>query len=167
MILSKLYAENLLKTYAEPNGITWNALRMFNVYGPGQDITKPDQGIVGIFLNQLLRSPVVNVKGSVSRFRDLVFIDDVAYAWKCVLNSNSHNQAFNVGSGNQTSISSLISTIASLLPFREKFQINEIDPTPGDINGAYADLSHISSLTGYSPQNDLKSGLEKMVKHYL
>ena len=53
---SKFYCENLLKNYAEPKGLSWNTLRMFNVFGPGQDITKKDQGVVGIFLNMLLSS---------------------------------------------------------------------------------------------------------------
>ena len=78
---SKLAAEHLLKNYAGPKGIHWNALRMFNVYGPGQDITKSDQGVVGIFLNMLLKSDTIDIKGSLNRFRDLVFIDDVISAW--------------------------------------------------------------------------------------
>ena len=101
---SKLYAENLLSSYAQPLGIKWNSLRMFNVYGPGQDITKPDQGIVGIFLNQLLSSSEVIVKGSSTRTRDLVYIDDVVSAWLHVYRSSAYNQAFNVGSGISTSI---------------------------------------------------------------
>jgi len=164
---SKLYAENLLRTYAEPNGVSWNALRMFNVYGPGQDITNPDQGIVGIFLNQLLQGPTANVKGSLDRFRDLVYIEDVALAWKSVLESDSINMAFNVGSGIKTTINSLIYAIASHLSLTNSLEINEIDPTPGDIKGAYADLSLIRTHTAYSPSYDLNSGLEAMINHYI
>ena len=78
----------MLKIYwfPTPLGIKWNSLRMFNVYGPGQDITKPDQGIVGIFLNQLLASPKF-LKGSTTRTRDLVYIDDVVSAWLHVFRS--------------------------------------------------------------------------------
>jgi UDP-glucose 4-epimerase len=163
---SKLYAENLLRTYAQPNGISWNALRMFNVYGPGQDITKPDQGIVGIFLNQLLNGSTANVQGALDRFRDLVYIEDVALAWKFVLESDSSNMAFNVGSGTKTSIKCLIELIAQHLSLSDSLIINEIDPTPGDIKGAFADLSLIRLHTGYSPTYDLQAGLAKMIPHY-
>ena len=163
---SKLYAENLLRTFAEPNGIKWNSLRMFNVYGPGQDITKPDQGIVGIFLNQLLSSPIVNVKGTISRFRDLVYIDDVVKGWDCVLESSSYNEVFNVGSGSKTTIEILIKEIASLLDLSNELVINEIEPTPGDVNGAFASLEKISSLTNYKPTTTLREGLSRMVEMY-
>ena len=112
---SKLSCEHLLRVYAEPNGINWNSLRMFNVYGPGQDITKPDQGLVGIFLNMLLNSNVVDVKGSLDRYRDLVFIDDVIYAWESVLFSGARNLALNVGSGQKTTFLNLINLIAEIL----------------------------------------------------
>ena len=163
---SKLSCENLLRVYAEPNGINWNSLRMFNVYGPGQDITKPDQGLVGIFLNMLLNSNIVDVKGSLERYRDLVFIDDVIYAWECVLFSGARNLALNIGSGQKTSFLTLINKIAEILEKKDKLVINQIDKTPGDIQGCYADLSLIKEITKYYPRNDLESGLRKMISHY-
>ena len=164
---SKLYAENILATYAEPHGINWNSLRMFNVYGEGQDIKKPDQGIVGIFLNQLIQSPIVNVKGSINRYRDLVYISDVALAWEAVLESSAYNQAFNVGSGFKTSIKTLITTIASLMGMSDVLEIIEVDPSPGDITGACASLDQITKLTGFLPEIHLSEGLSRMVNYYV
>ena len=104
---SKLACEHLLMNYAQPKGIRWNALRMFNVYGPGQDITKPDQGVVGIFMNMLLQKDDVQVKGRLDRFRDLIFIDDVVQGWDRCLQSNAFNQAFNLGTGDKTTFENL------------------------------------------------------------
>ena len=137
---SKFYCENLLKNYAEPKGISWNSLRMFNVYGPGQDITKTDQGVVGIFLNMLLKSNRVDVKGSLERYRDLIFIDDVIEAWMKVLFSDKINHVFNVGTGEKTSFRELIQTIGKSLNI-EKLEINELESTPGDVMGCHADIS--------------------------
>ena len=78
---SKLACEHLLMTYAQPKGVKWNALRMFNVYGPGQDITKPDQGVVGIFMHMLLIRCRAG-QGSPHRYRDLICIDDVVQGWE-------------------------------------------------------------------------------------
>lgn len=163
---SKLSCENLLRVYAEPNGINWNSLRMFNVYGSGQDITKPDQGLVGIFLNMLLKSNVVDVKGSLDRYRDLVYIDDVIYAWESVLFSGARNLALNVGSGQKTTFLQLINMIAEILGKKDELIINQIEKTPGDIQGCYSDLSLIKEITKYYPKNDLKTGLKKMISHY-
>ncbi len=94
--------------YAQPKGIRWNALRMFNVYGPGQDITKPDQGVVGIFMNMLLQRDDVQVKGRLDRFRDLIHIDDVVQGWDRCLHGGAYNQAFNLGTGDKTTFEGLI-----------------------------------------------------------
>ena len=54
---------------------------MFNVYGPGQDLTNMRQGMVSIFLSQALQSNAILVKGSLDRFRDFIYIDDVVDCW--------------------------------------------------------------------------------------
>ncbi len=98
--LSKYASEQLLKIYAEPLGIQWNALRMFNIYGPGQDLSRNDQGIVSIFLNIVRNNNYVGVQGSLDRFRDFIYIDDVVQGWElCLLNNEFPNQIYNLGSG--------------------------------------------------------------------
>ena len=136
------------------------------MYGPGQDITKPDQGIVGIFLNQLLASPEVLVKGSTTRTRDLVYIDDVVSAWLHVFRSTAYNQVFNVGSGISTSIHNLIHSLASKLSIEDSLVIHSDQPTPGDLVGACASLDKITSLTGFTPQTTIDKGFSNMVEYY-
>lgn len=159
---SKLACEHLLMNYAQPKGIRWNALRMFNVYGPGQDITKPDQGVVGIFMNMLRRSDVVQVKGSLSRFRDLVSIDDIVQGWDRCLHAQAFNQVFNVGTGKKTSFEDLIRSLAGVMNKAEQLRIEELPGTPGDMQGCIADLSRIEEVLGYSPRVSLTDGLQRM-----
>ena len=80
--LSKFTCEQLFKIYAEPHGIKWNVLRMFNIYGPGQDLSRSDQGMVSIFLNIVRNNDYVGVQGSLDRFRDFIYIDDVVQGWE-------------------------------------------------------------------------------------
>ena len=160
---SKLAAEHLLANYAGPQGIHWNSLRMFNVYGPGQDITKSDQGVVGIFLNMLLKSNKVDIKGSLERFRDLVFIDDAISAWDLCLEKGEKNQVYNVGSGTKTTYLELIITIAKLLGKQDKLKINELEGTPGDILGCYADVTKISNQLGFKSEYSLEKGLKNFL----
>ena len=160
---SKLACEHLLMNYAQPKGIKWNALRMFNVYGPGQDITKPDQGLVGIFMNMLMKSDSVQVKGSLARFRDLIFVDDVVQGWDRCLSGNAHNQVFNLGTGEKTSFELLIRSLAKVLGKADRLRIEELAGTPGDMMGCVADLSKITSMLGYAPATRLEQGLGKML----
>lgn len=159
---SKLACEHLLMNYAQPKGIRWNALRMFNVYGPGQDITKPDQGVVGIFMNMLLQRDVVQVKGRLDRFRDLIYIDDVIQGWELCLHTQAHNRIFNLGTGEKTTFEGLIHSLARVMGKEERLRIEELGGTPGDIQGCVADLTRIRESLGYAPRVRLAEGLEHM-----
>lgn len=160
---SKLACEHLLMNYAQPKGIKWHAMRMFNVYGPGQDISKPDQGVVGIFMNMLMKSDVVQVKGSLARFRDLIFIDDVIQGWDKCLSGNAYNESFNLGTGEKTSFETLIRSLAKVMGKADRLRIEQIEGTLGDMMGCVADLTKIRSKLGYAPQVRLEEGVEKML----
>ena len=159
---SKLAAEHLLQNYAQPNGIKWNALRMFNVYGPGQDITKKDQGLVGIFMNMLLESNEVEVKGRLDRFRDLVYIDDVIQGWEACLNSGKANKAYNLGSGKKVQFAELIKNLAKALGKFDKLKITELPGSPGDMLGCIANIDSLKQDTSYNPKTEILEGIEKM-----
>lgn len=157
--LGKLTGEHYLKIYAEHIGIKWNALRMFNVYGPGQDMKRPDQGLVSIFMNFAYKGNVIEMKGSPSRFRDLIYIDDVIDAWVRCLDSNHHNEIFNVGSGIKTEFSELINELG--LVFNKKLTIEVVGETPGDVLGCYADVEKARDLIGFVPKVKLADGLRR------
>lgn len=162
---SKLACEHMLMNYAQPKGLKWNALRMFNVYGPGQDITKPDQGLVGIFMNMLRQKDDVQVKGSLQRFRDLIYVDDVVQGWERCLAGSAYNESFNLGTGEKTTFEMVIRAIAETMGKADKLHIEELPGTPGDMMGSVADITRIRSKLGYSPQVPLREGLKRMWKH--
>jgi UDP-glucose 4-epimerase len=159
---SKLACEHLLANYAQPKGVRWSALRMFNVYGPGQDITKSDQGVVGIFMNMLRQRDVVEVKGRLDRFRDLIYIDDVIQGWELCLQGAAYNQAFNLGTGQRTTFDLLIGSLATVMGKGSGFRIEETPGTPGDMKGCVADLTRITAALGYAPRIPLTDGLQRM-----
>jgi UDP-glucose 4-epimerase len=159
---SKLACEHLLMNYAQPKGIRWNALRMFNVYGPGQDITKPDQGVVGIFMNMLRQRDSVQVKGRLDRFRDLIYIDDVIQGWDRCLHGTAFNQSFNLGTGEKTTFEGLIRGIATVMGKADRLKIEELPGTPGDMQGCIADLTRIRQSLDYAPQVQLNQGVQQM-----
>jgi UDP-glucose 4-epimerase len=119
-------------------------LRMFNVYGPGQDLTNLRQGMVSIYLAQAIDRGVIEVKGNVSRFRDLVYIDDMVEAWyRSTVNNEVVGQTINVGTGVKTTVKQLLMKINELIP-NSTFTIQE--GTPGDQSGIYSDTSKMSRL---------------------
>lgn len=155
--VGKLTGEQYLKVYAEKLGVSWNILRMFNVYGPGQDLSRKDQGIVSIFLSYVREGNYIPLQGRVDRFRDFVYIDDVVSGWILCLQKNIPNQIFNIGSGTKTTIKQLIDALAQL--HKKQMNIEVVGSTPGDILGCYADISKARNLLGYNPQYQLERGL--------
>ena len=128
--VGKLASENYLKIFKKK--IPYINLRMFNVFGPGQDLTNLKQGMVSIYLAQALKKNKIDVKGSILRVRDFIYIDDVVEVWfQSLIRKNIINQDFNVGTGNPVKISNLLNLI------KKKFRgckINILENTPGDQN---------------------------------
>ncbi len=163
--LSKHYCEKLINIYGESLGLNWNILRMFNVYGPGQDLSRDDQGMVSIFLQKVIESNYVGVKGRLDRFRDFIHIDDIVQGWElCLLDNNNYNQIYNLGSGIKTHLSTLIDNLITACEKEGQVTVEEIGSTPGDILGSYADISKISNQLGYLPKVDLLSGIKNFTK---
>ena len=79
--VGKLASEHYLRIFRQ-FGIATASLRLFNTYGPGQNLENLRQGMVSIFLAQALRDKRIHVKGSPDRFRDFVYIDDVVQSFR-------------------------------------------------------------------------------------
>ncbi|MCL4236200.1 MAG: NAD-dependent epimerase/dehydratase family protein, partial [Deltaproteobacteria bacterium] len=74
--------------------------RMFNVYGPGQSLANPYQGVLAIFIGRLLRGEPCVVYSDGRQTRDLVYIDDVTRAWALAArNGHADGEAINLASG--------------------------------------------------------------------
>ena len=78
--------------------------------------------MVSIYLEQALKNKNIIIKGSKSRYRDFIYIDDVIeIISKVTSNKNSINQIFNVGVGKKTKkISELIKLIKQQLRLQKK-----------------------------------------------
>ena len=106
----KLASENYLKVFSKE--LPFLSLRMFNVYGPGQDMKNLQQGMVSIYLAQAMKNKKIFVKGSLKRVRDFIFIDDVVEVWfKASLLKKGLNKCINVGSGHPVSVKQLLKLI--------------------------------------------------------
>ena len=164
--ISKHTCEEYIKILCKKYFISWNIIRMFNIYGPGQDLSRRDQGIVSIYLSYIKDGNYLPIKGSLSRFRDLIYIDDVVEAWiKCLKNKKGKNEIFNLGSGKKTFIKEIINEIILIYGKIGKIKIKKITPTPGDITGCYANMTKIKKKVNFKPKISFKKGI-RLFKHW-
>jgi len=158
--VGKLAGEGYLKIYQKQ--LPFVSLRMFNVYGPGQDMDNLRQGMVSIYLAQALKNHKIDVKGSASRFRDFIFIDDVVEAWFRLSNEpKAYGQTLNLATGKRTTVYDLLEKICQSVPGCEYFIKGS---TPGDQNGIYANISELNKYIDTDKFLSLDNGLEKFVK---
>ncbi len=162
--VSKLTSEHVLRL-AAIEGLRFTSFRMFSVYGPGQNMGNLKQGMVSIFLAYVLKNKPIPVKGSLDRFRDFVYIDDVVDAWiKALNNPVADDKFYNLGSGSPTTVRELIAAIIVACGYDPgKYPVYKVEPTPGDQFGLCADISRAMSDLGWSPTVALADGLTRMV----
>lgn len=162
--IGKKASEEYLKVYQANYGIDYTALRYFNVYGPGQNLENMKQGIVSIFLRQLIDTnyPEVIVKGDKRRFRDFIYIEDVvSITAKAGLERMFLNDTVNVGTGIKTTIVELIDTLKIATGAHKPVRYE--GSTPGDQFGIYSNNDKLK--VEYSKQlTSLNVGIRKFVE---
>ena len=112
---ARLAAEQYLFTLGRLGGFETVALRIFNAYGPGQDVPPAHAPVIPQFVQQIAGHGSVVVNGDGSQTRDFVYIDDVVDA---LISAGSapdvDGQIINVGSGEETAIRDLVALIGKI-----------------------------------------------------
>ncbi len=157
--VGKLAAEHYLHVYRDH--VPSVALRMFNTYGPGQDLDNLRQGMVSIFVAQAIREGQILVKGSLDRFRDLVHIDDMVEVWmRAGRAEGAIGQTLNVGSGVRTSVGELTLMISAAVG---GCPVDTTGGTPGDQFGITASTDRLRSVLGFVPSIPVSEGINRFV----
>ena len=158
--VSKLASENYLKIFSK-YGIKYTALRLFNVYGPGQNLENLKQGMISIYMAQMIKNNSVIVKGSASRYRDFIYIDDVInFFVQSIKNKKSYNKIINVGTGKKVFVYQILEKMKLLK--KNKFKVKYGSNTPGDVNGIYANIVLLNRVFGKKKFTTINQGLLKM-----
>jgi UDP-glucose 4-epimerase len=160
--VGKLASEHYLRIYSEQFGISTTALRLFNVYGPGQNLTNLRQGMVSIFLAQALKQGALHVKGAAERFRDFVFIDDVVESFLCARDAEKTGSFVlcNICSGVKTTVGDVVQLISD--SFDEEIPIAFEGSTPGDQFGIYGNPALANSAINWKAKKNFTEGMEMM-----
>ena len=163
--ISKLTSENYLKTFSKL-GLDVTILRFFNVYGPNQNLKNLRQGMISIYLGQLLKSNTIIVKGSLKRFRDFIYIDDVVEAIIKILKSNSVNgKILNIGSGKCTQIKKIIKKIQTFVK-QGLPQFGKIKLRKEENYKTFPSIKKAKILLNWKPKISFDEGLLKTIKFY-
>src|SRR5262249_42506648 len=168
--ITKYAAERYVRTTAERADLGFElhatCFRMYNVYGPRQALDNPYQGVLGIFLGNLLRGEPITIFGDGHQSRDFVYIDDVVDAWAGALeNPAAHGELFNLGSGRRLSINQLADhVLASFGRTRDGAAVVHAPGRPGEQRQVEADIRRAQEILGWKPRVSFAAGLTETVR---
>ena len=165
--VTKYAAERYVHTTAERSDLDFDfgvtSFRMYNVYGPRQALDNPYQGVLGIFLGNMLRNEPLTIFGDGQQSRDFVYIDDVVDAWAAALtNEACHGQVINLGSGRRLAINDLARQVLATCG-RDDRMIARAPSRPGEQREVEADIARAAALLGWKPQIAFADGLARTV----
>jgi len=167
--ISKYAAERFVHATAERKDLSFpfyaTSFRMFNVYGPRQSLTNPYQGVMAIFIGNILRNEPITIFGDGKQARDFIFIDDVVRAWiSSIDNKKIYNQVSNLGTGKMININSLVSHL--LVAFGKNpntYPIHYKDARQGDQRFMEADMKQTKKNLSFTPQVSIENGLAQTI----
>jgi dTDP-L-rhamnose 4-epimerase len=162
--LTKYVQERLTLTVAPAYGMQGVALRLFNVYGPGQALSNPYTGVLAIFASRLQNRerPLVFEDGE--QRRDFVHVDDVARAFILALeHPSAPGQVFNVGSGQDVSILEVGDALARAMGVPHLTPEVMGKARVGDVRHCFADISLARDVLGFAPRRGFDDSLGELV----
>lgn len=167
--ITKHAAERYVHSTAERPDLGFDlkvtSLRMFSVYGPGQAFDNPYQGVLGIFIGNLLRGEPIRIFGDGEQTRDFVYIGDVVEGWVSALNRpEAVGQVINLGSGRARSIRELAETAIAAFDPRGGHEITYLPGRPGEQRRVQADIARAGQILGWQPRTPYEHGLAETVR---
>ena len=165
--ITKLAGERFVHATAERPDLDFDfkvtSLRMYSVYGPGQALDNPYQGVLGIFLGNIMRGEPITIFGDGQQTRDFIYIDDIVEGWVRALGTPATaGQVINLGSGRSLTINQLAE--AAIRACGGEGKIVRAPGRPGEQRSVQADVSRAKALMGWEPRTPFETGLEETLR---
>lgn len=160
----KAMMEDLARASSHSLGLPVVCLRFFNVYGARQDPRSSYAGVIAAFLGVLSQGGVPTVHGDGGQSRDFVHVSDVVEALLLGARHGEPGRAYNVGTGQPTSVLELLRTIQAQLGGSDEVHFGPA--RPGDLRTSCADIASLQGL-GFHPTRTLVEGLAETATWYL
>lgn len=161
---AKTFNEGLCRSFYEMYGMSYVALRYFNVYGPRMDIHGAYTEVFIRWMDRIAAGQPPLIFGDGKQTMDFIHVEDIARANIAAAKSEISDESFNIASGTETSLLELAAALTKamdrgdLLP--EFGPERKVNPVPRRL----ADVSKAAKLLGWKSQVSLDQGLRGLVK---
>ena len=162
--LSKIVGETYCSSFKRKYGINSIIIRLFNVYGPGQD-TNGLSWVLPSFIIKLLKNKKITIHGSGNHTRDFTFIDDTIRGIFLASVKGTYGEAYNIGTGVETSITDLGKLVIKKMNLSND-KSHFIRNRSFQIYRRCADISKAKNDLGYTPSISLSDGVSKTISFF-
>jgi dTDP-L-rhamnose 4-epimerase len=163
--LTKYVQERLTLTVAPAYGIEAAALRLFNVYGPGQALSNPYTGVLAIFASRLLNGERPMVFEDGQQRRDFVHVKDVARAFLIALeHPGAVGNVLNIGSGHSRTVEDIAIGLAQAMDREHLLPEITGKLRAGDIRHCFAAVGKAEQEIAFVAKEDFSAGLAELAE---
>jgi nucleoside-diphosphate-sugar epimerase len=155
---AKLAANHLVAQRCSEAGIAFSWLRLFSVYGPGDN----PNWLIPSSAASLVRGTRPKCTAGTQKW-DYLHIDDVAEGVLAVARNDQANGVFNLSSGNAVSVRSIIEMLRDIAAPGLHLTFGDIPFAPDQIMHLEGDNRRLCEATGWSLEVPLGEGLKQVV----
>jgi UDP-glucose 4-epimerase len=160
--ITKHTPEHYIKMYSELYNLKYTIFRYSNVYGPRQD-PKGEGGVVSIFVDKMLAEERPVIFGDGQQTRDFIHVYDIIKANLLALEKGD-NILVNISTESRDSVNDLVDYLNEVLPYNLEAVYE--DARKGDILHSSLANDKAKELLDWTPDYDLRAGLEQTVEYY-
>lgn len=158
--VSKLSAEYYTHSIGSLWGIETVCLRIFNAYGPFQQLPATHPPVIPYFLKQAFQNATIVIHGDGNQTRDYIYIDDVVEALIDSATAADIDQTtINIGSGRETSVRDLARLVIEISGKHPEIVTNVRND--GGPTRLMADLSLAKEKLNFYPRTSLEIGIQQ------
>ena len=161
---AKVMLEGLLRSYHDMYGLSYAAMRYFNVYGPRMDMDGKYTEVLVRWMDRIEAGQGPVIFGDGLQTMDFVHVDDIARANVLALRSDVQDRVYNVASGVETSLLDLLHALLRVMgreDLRPEFQPpRAVNPVPRRL----ASTAAAERDLGFRAAVGLEEGLRGLVE---
>ena len=155
--VSKLAVESYLNFFAEAHGLNPISLRVSNLFGPDQNISR-QFGDVSTFSAAAVEGGPITIFGDGGTVRDYIFISDAISAFIAAGHVRQTSRAVNIGTGQGHSLTEILSIIGDLNG--GALDIRHRDARAFDVRCSVLDVSRAATELGWHAVVPFEVGVE-------
>jgi UDP-glucose 4-epimerase len=159
----KIANEQMLRSYYEMFRLPYVAFRYFNIYGPRMDLDGVYTEVLVRWMDAIEAGKPPKIFGDGKQSMDFVYVEDVARANIAGLLSDATDEAFNVGTGVETSLNQLCHLLLKVSESNLKPEFHEARKV-NNVRARRATTDKAERMLGFKAGIDLETGLKLLLE---